>query len=361
MKHSSQSAISHLATASLIALIVIIGSGSVYLSINTISSTRSSTALTGANSCTTSSSGVSECRSCSPSTCGPPQVAQQMTTINGSTYVIINGTATESIACVIPVPAPQGILLEIVNDSGTPISQLRVAEKGTAYQNCAPISMNETLAVTNSSGWALFAGHLVGTFFSVNYSGLMYNFTVPATPMAWTIAKLTLPSGMLFAQVCGLGGGAINSSCQAPSTATILHTPNEFAGALQSDINASNPCGAFFSYGARNSNDSSFESLISNVESSPEFQELEGNRSSYNYSGGGCGTPGLSLVFSYEDLLHPFKSPCGSGDAFPSYQIYVRVLLTNDGYDLGHSNYTALYNGPTNSTFACTTSISMSG
>ena len=41
-----------------------------------------------------------------------------MTTINGSTFAVINGTTTESVICEILVPQPQGIYLRVTNDSG---------------------------------------------------------------------------------------------------------------------------------------------------------------------------------------------------------------------------------------------------
>ena len=106
----------------------------------------------------------------------------------------------------------------------------------------------------------------------------------------------------------------------------------------------------------------SFSGLISNTENYPTFVALEGNRTSYQYQGGGCEmntntTAGseLSLTFYYVDRAHPFKV-CGNGTTWPSYQINVAIYLTPIGYDLSRSVFTSVYYSPTNTTVLCITS-----
>ena len=133
---------------------------------------------------------------------------------------------------------------------------------------------------------------------------------------------------------------------------------------VPSDINSSNACGAYMSYNNGNGNvDFNFKTLLSNVKSNQKFQALEGNRTGYDYGGGGCGTDGLILVFTFEDHLHPFVVfRCGANvTGYPVYQIYVNVFLTPQGYDLSRSNFTSEYLGPNNTPYSCTTMITMSG
>jgi hypothetical protein len=139
---------------------------------------------------------------------------------------------------------------------------------------------------------------------------------------------------------------------------------NENASSIiPSDVNASDACSAWVAYNnalgnGNEKNDSSFQALISNIESSPAFNSLAGNRSGlYHYGGGGCGTNGLSLMFYYTDYSHPF-TVCGNESTWPQYQINVGVYLTLNGYDLSRSNFTSIYHGPTNTTVDCTTNTS---
>lgn len=153
------------------------------------------------------------------------------------------------------------------------------------------------------------------------------------------------------------------------TTATISNSPsatsnpNSTASIIPSDVNASDACSAWVAYNnalgnGNEKNDTSFQALISNIESYPAFNALEGNRSGlYQYGGGGCGTNGLSLMFYYTDYSHPF-TVCGNGSSWPQYQIDVGIYLAPNGYDLSRSNFTSIYHGPTNTTIDCTTNIS---
>src|SRR2546422_11674959 len=49
-----------------------------------------------------------------------------------------------------------------------------------------------------------------------------YNFTVPSGPLSWSVATISVPSGKLSTEICGLGGGSLNSSCEAASTTNVL-------------------------------------------------------------------------------------------------------------------------------------------
>ena len=225
-------------TILIVAIITIIAVGGAYLASTLPTSSSSSYSVTAGNNssnqstittnsssstetCSSISGGPVVCTSCSPSPCPPPRDTEQMTTINGSTFVVINGTTTESVVCEIAVPPPQGIYLRLVNDSGSPISGVQIADKGTTYVGCMTEPLTGSFSRTNSSGWAFFAGHLGSYVLSFNYSGTGYNFTVPATPMAWTVVYLRLPSGNLITEICGLGGGNLTSSCQAGVTTTV--------------------------------------------------------------------------------------------------------------------------------------------
>ncbi len=64
-------------------------------------------------------------------------ISERFTTINGSTFVIINNSTTESVSCVVPVPPPQGIYLRVIADgAGTPVSGLRVTTQSTEAASC---------------------------------------------------------------------------------------------------------------------------------------------------------------------------------------------------------------------------------
>ena len=148
---------------------------------------------------------------------------EQFTTISGSTFVIINGTTTEKVVCTVAVPPPQGIYLRVVTDAeGRPISGLQVTTGYEANASCDSHNANLTtsVAVTNSSGWMLFQRGYPW-YFAFTYSGHTYNFTINSDPMAWSSATISVPSGKLTTQICGLGGGSPNSTCQPAVTATI--------------------------------------------------------------------------------------------------------------------------------------------
>ncbi len=152
---------------------------------------------------------------------------EQFTTISGSTFVIINGTTTERVACTVEVPPPQGIYLRVVTDAeGGPISGLQVTTRYEENASCDPHNANlaTSIAVTNSSGWILFQGGYPW-YFAFTYSGHTYNFTINSSPMAWSFVTISVPSGKLTTQICGLGGGSPNSTCQPTVTATIDSNP----------------------------------------------------------------------------------------------------------------------------------------
>ncbi|MGI0085034.1 MAG: hypothetical protein ACREBQ_08135 [Nitrososphaerales archaeon] len=153
------------------------------------------------------------------------------------------------------------------------------------------------------------------------------------------------------------------SYCAAPQTTWIGQCSAEIGDSsqlyiYQSSINLSDPCTAFQEIGQTNA---SLSTPYSNVENSPKFIALEGNRTEYAFGGGDCGastgtTAGsqLNLNFYYGDSMHPFKV-CGNSTAIPTYQIDVGIDLTPTGYDLYHSVYSSLYFGPTNTTATCIT------
>lgn len=158
---------------------------------------------------------------CSPNPC--PSLSERFTTINGTTFVIINNSTTVTIICVVQVPPPQGIYLRVVTDNlGKPVSGLRVTTQFEETASCDRnnVRLNNSIAVTNSSGWILFQQGFLW-YFVFTYSGHTYNFTVPSSPLSWTIASISVPSGKLSTEICGLGGGSPNSSCQAVTTTSV--------------------------------------------------------------------------------------------------------------------------------------------
>jgi hypothetical protein len=134
-----------------------------------------------------------------------------------------NQTITSTV-CSVAAPPPQGIYLRLVSGSGSPIAGYEVTIQYALAASCNPSGAHlySSVAVTNSSGWILFQGWLY--YFVFVYSGGTYNFTVPTDPMAWTVGTISLPSGTLTTRICGLGGGALNSSCQNSATTTVSTT-----------------------------------------------------------------------------------------------------------------------------------------
>jgi len=134
---------------------------------------------------------------------------------------VSNTNQTSTTTCVVAVPPPQGIYLRLINDGGSPIAGSQVTVQSTSSAHCYTNDVHPTnsVAVTNSSGWILFQGWLY--YFVFTYSGGTYNFTVPSDPMAWTIATISVPSGTLTSEICGLGGGGLNSSCSIQTTTSI--------------------------------------------------------------------------------------------------------------------------------------------
>ncbi|MDA4123190.1 MAG: hypothetical protein OK456_08440 [Thaumarchaeota archaeon] len=145
-------------------------------------------------------------------------------TRTSTTTVTASQTNATTTICSVAVPPPQGIYLRVVNDSGSPIAGLPVIVQSTANASCSPkdVHLTDSIAVTNSSGWILFQGWLY--YFVFAYSGSTYNFTVGGDPMAWTVATISVPSGSLTTEICGLGGGTLNSSCSNQSTTLVSTT-----------------------------------------------------------------------------------------------------------------------------------------
>ena len=160
---------------------------------------------------------------CSGNPCSP--ISERFTTINGSTFVIISNSTTVSVACIVQVPPPQGIYLRVITDAaGTPVSGLKVTSQFEANASCdrntgrllRPVHLTNSVEITNSSGWILFhQGYL--WYFVLTYSGQVYNFTVPSGPLSWSVATISVPSGKISTEICGLGGGS-PGSCEAAST-----------------------------------------------------------------------------------------------------------------------------------------------
>src|SRR2546426_11053753 len=160
--------------------------------------------------------------SCSPNPCS--SISGRVTTINGSTFVIINNSTTERVSCVVLVPPTEGIYLRVITDgAGAPVSGLQVTTQSTEAASCARhnVRLTDSVAVTNSSGWILFREGYPW-YFVFTYSGHTYNFTVLSGPLSSSVAAISVLSGKLSTEICGLGGGSLNSSCEAASTTNVL-------------------------------------------------------------------------------------------------------------------------------------------
>src|SRR5207249_8609132 len=101
--------------------------------------------------------------SCSPNPCS--SISERFTTINGSTFVIINNSTTERVSCVVLVPPTEGIYLRVITDgAGAPVSGLRVTTQSTEAASCdpntgrllRPVHLTNSVEITNTSGWILF-------------------------------------------------------------------------------------------------------------------------------------------------------------------------------------------------------------
>lgn len=208
--------ISNALTIVVVAVVLVIGGSAIY-SVNTLAQSSGTS-----SSLPTSNSGIpATVTSCSPSPCSSSPDSERMTTINGSTFVVINGTDTESVTCVVPVPPPQGYYLQVVTDSGSPLSGLAISVQSAPNASCnqSDVHLTGKSETTNSSGWIFVQGWLYYLVFT--YSGRTYNFTLQSDPMAWTLATINVPSGMLTSHICGLGGGSLTSNCQTGSTTTV--------------------------------------------------------------------------------------------------------------------------------------------
>jgi len=155
-----------------------------------------------------------------------------ITSIQTTTVTTVSNTSqtNTTTTCVVAVPPPQGIYLRLINDGGSPIAGLRVTVQSTPNASCNPndVHLTNSVAVTNSSGWIMFQGWLY--YFVFTYSGGTYNFTVPSDPMAWTIATISVPSGTLTTEICGLGGGGLNSACPIRTATSITKNAGSVTG-----------------------------------------------------------------------------------------------------------------------------------
>ena len=182
------------------------------------------------SSMTTHSSSVSA----SPSTVTRTVCSQSICNSSSSSfngYASTNTTSTNvsSICSLILAPPPQGVYLQLINDQGAPLPDLQVVATGQNPDWCPPQPQyNETSGTTNSTGWAFFEDVYISSI-GLNYSGTNYNFTIAALPMAWTIATLRIPGGILTVHICGLGGSDINSYCGAPTYTVLIRPQNDNA------------------------------------------------------------------------------------------------------------------------------------
>ena len=147
------------------------------------------------------------------------------TTISNNTASTVTTRSSRSITtvCTVAVPPPQGIYLRVItDDTGTPVSGLQVIIQSEEAASCDRnnVQLTNSVAVTNSSGWIMFRQGFPW-YFVFTYSSYTYNFTVPSSPMSWSVDTISVPSGKLSTEICGLGGGSLNSSCETASTTTV--------------------------------------------------------------------------------------------------------------------------------------------
>jgi hypothetical protein len=119
------------------------------------------------------------------------------------------------------------------------------------------------------------------------------------------------------------------------STTYVTESTTNATYVYLSDINSSNTC---------NYSNATVTSIVSNIESYPEFRMLEGNRT-YTLGGYGCETAPAQypiVTFGYYEVAHPISYQCGNHTLTtdPYYTIEVDLNVTTTGYDLTHSTYT---------------------
>lgn len=158
---------------------------------------------------------------------------------------LASGKTRTQTCTTIAVPPPQGFSIKLMNDSGSPIEGLQVTIVSAIAATCNPreIHLNNSYAVTNSSGWIFSQSSIYWNNFVFAYSGETYNFTIPSDPMAWSIATIRVTSGNMTTQICGLGGGSITSSCQSSQTTVVTNFSSQVCTTITYETSTLTPNG----------------------------------------------------------------------------------------------------------------------
>jgi len=149
---------------------------------------------------TTSSSSLTRSRtvtvpSCSPGPCLSPSGNESFTTVNGTQFVVINGTTTEEVICT--VMAEGNLILTVLNSSnnkpidGIPVGTTEVApECQNSYS-----TINLTKMFTNASGIVTLCCDVGNYNFTITYLGATYSANATIEPERATCVVIDIPSG----------------------------------------------------------------------------------------------------------------------------------------------------------------------
>ncbi|MGI0092269.1 MAG: hypothetical protein ACREBS_11230 [Nitrososphaerales archaeon] len=129
---------------------------------------------------------------------------------SGGANSSVTTNASTSTSCAV-TGYPDGIFLQILGDSGKPISGSEVNGQTLYYVNNQPCT-NKVAASTNSTGWAYLGSSPGDYYVSFSYSGSGYNLTIPSRPVTETVAAYYVPSGNLTIKYCTYGNMQMCSS-----------------------------------------------------------------------------------------------------------------------------------------------------
>lgn len=129
-------------------------------------------------------------------------VVSTSTTVNSSS-VISTATTTTGVSCIV-AGYPDGIYLQVLTNSGSPISGLAVSGQAI-YSVCGQTYSNSVATSTNSTGWAYLGSNPGYYYISFTYNGANYDLTIPSQPITMSIATYYVPSGNLTVSYCVSG------------------------------------------------------------------------------------------------------------------------------------------------------------
>ena len=114
-------------------------------------------------------------------------------------------TNKTTIRCTISA-TPNGIVMQLVTNSGAPASGVLITGQAVAYCNNQKQVNQLQSSTTNSSRWAVMLDGFAGTYnIKFDYSGQSYSIAVPTQPTATTLAVYSISSWNLTTKFCYYG------------------------------------------------------------------------------------------------------------------------------------------------------------